>query len=319
MKFSIIIPTKDNPLKIRNLLNLLARKLDYSREDYEVIVVDNASRDSNYKLVKRWVERFKRDINIILVREEKEGMSFARNCGIKLAQYNKLIFLDDDILILPDLLNNYEIAWRKHKNASIIGGKVLAILEHGEFSNDQKKKIQKHPWCFNNLDLGQYDRQLKYGELIYSCNMSIKIIGKNKSAGLFDESLGRVVSRNFRICAEDYEICSRYILEGREVWYDPTIETFHITGLNRFSSEYISRRYFLAGLETFLMDQILANNFDNHTSYWQGFVDAVKSSVLNCNLGIFRGYLKSKYDLLMLLNYYLQMKYLGSVKNKVVR
>lgn len=66
----------------------------------EVIVVDNNSGDGTLELVKDY-----REINhtqLIIIHEKNQGLSFARNAGLKIAKGSWIQFLDADDLLLPE-------------------------------------------------------------------------------------------------------------------------------------------------------------------------------------------------------------------------
>jgi glycosyltransferase involved in cell wall biosynthesis len=91
---SVIVCTRDRPLSLQRCLNSL-QKLDYSR--HEIIIVDNASRsDETEEVVAASGFRY--------VREERPGLDWARNRGLKEARYDILAYVDDDVRVDPGWL-----------------------------------------------------------------------------------------------------------------------------------------------------------------------------------------------------------------------
>jgi len=95
-KISIIIPT-------RNRVNFLKRALDKILEsDYpnlEVIVVDGASTDGTFQLLKAYENRISKWIS-----EPDGGEYFAVNKGLKFATGEIIKFMSDDDVLLPHAL-----------------------------------------------------------------------------------------------------------------------------------------------------------------------------------------------------------------------
>ncbi len=56
-------------------------KLDFRPEDYEIVIVDNLSSFENQRLLQNIQLRFPDRVKYI--REDKIGLSSARNCGIE--------------------------------------------------------------------------------------------------------------------------------------------------------------------------------------------------------------------------------------------
>jgi GT2 family glycosyltransferase len=91
---SVIVPTHNRPEQLALCLNSLMA-LRYSQ--YEIIVVDNApSTNTTADLIQRLSRCTP---NIRYVREERQGSSLARNCGMKVARGEILAFTDDDVVV----------------------------------------------------------------------------------------------------------------------------------------------------------------------------------------------------------------------------
>ena len=83
---SVVVCTRDRARLLERCLDSL-RRLDYP--EYEVIVIDNCSRDPEVAAV---IERTR----FRAVRENRPGLDWARNCGIKEARYDIISYVDDD-------------------------------------------------------------------------------------------------------------------------------------------------------------------------------------------------------------------------------
>lgn len=95
MKASLIIPSYNAKERLYYNLQSL-NMLEYSREDFEVIVVDNNSTDGTEEMLSSI------NTNYILSSfyiNKNMGRAFARNYGVKEAKGNILIFLDSDMMV----------------------------------------------------------------------------------------------------------------------------------------------------------------------------------------------------------------------------
>ncbi len=91
---SVIVPTHDRPDIIPNCLQALL-SLDYPR--YEIIVVDNAPHtDATAAFIR---ETYANHPQVRYIREERAGVSLARNRGIQEARGEILAFVDDDAIV----------------------------------------------------------------------------------------------------------------------------------------------------------------------------------------------------------------------------
>lgn len=91
---SIIVSTRDHPEYIARCLPSL---LTLHYPSYEIIVVDNApSTTATADFVQR---SYSAESRIKYVRENRPGLSSARNCGMKVAMGEILAFTDDDVVV----------------------------------------------------------------------------------------------------------------------------------------------------------------------------------------------------------------------------
>ncbi len=92
-RVSVVIGTRDRPEQLEKCLRALLR-LDY--RDYELIVVDNApSSDATAGVVRR----FEGSGRVRYVREERAGVSMARNRGLYESDSSTIAFVDDDVVV----------------------------------------------------------------------------------------------------------------------------------------------------------------------------------------------------------------------------
>jgi glycosyltransferase involved in cell wall biosynthesis len=94
---SVIVPVRDNAGTLaRALVAILASELP--RDDYELIVVDDASSDGSSELAARYAD------TVVRLTGRRSGAAYARNRGAELAQGDVLVFVDADALVRPDTL-----------------------------------------------------------------------------------------------------------------------------------------------------------------------------------------------------------------------
>jgi GT2 family glycosyltransferase len=91
---SVVVPTRDRPEMVVDCLASILRQ-DYPR--VEVVVVDNAPHSS--ATVDAVQSRFGADPRVRYIREDRAGISFARNRGVAAAQGPIVAFTDDDVRV----------------------------------------------------------------------------------------------------------------------------------------------------------------------------------------------------------------------------
>ncbi len=101
-KYSFIVPVYNTADYLNKCLDSI---LNQTYKNFEVIIINDGSPDNSINIINNYKERYN---NIIVIDKENEGLSVARNCGIKVATGNYLIFVDSDDYVETDLLENIE-------------------------------------------------------------------------------------------------------------------------------------------------------------------------------------------------------------------
>ncbi len=98
-KVSIIIPAFNEEKYLPVCLDSIS-KLDWPKQDLEVIVIDNGSRDQTCKIAETW--------GAILLKDSTKNVSGLRNLGAQKATGDILAFVDADCVVAEDWLKQSE-------------------------------------------------------------------------------------------------------------------------------------------------------------------------------------------------------------------
>lgn len=97
---SIVIPVYNAEKYVDKLLkDFMAQNL----EKVEIILIDDGSKDNSFHICSEYA---KKSESIVVVHQENQGASAARNKGIQLAQGNYIVFVDSDDSISPNYVEN---------------------------------------------------------------------------------------------------------------------------------------------------------------------------------------------------------------------
>jgi GT2 family glycosyltransferase len=213
---SLVICTRDRPDELRRCLNSLAAQT-YS--PVEVIVVDNAPRDTRARQVAEIA-------GVKYVREDRPGLSHARNCGLRHADADVIAFTDDDVILHPRWLERLVLALQE-SDALAVTGLVLPA----ELDTEAQQHFETH-WGF-----GQGYEPLVFGQDFFAADRTtgceVWNIGAGASmafrrqafekAGNFDVRLGAGMAG----CSEDSEFWHRILSIGGTCRYEPAAVAFH--------------------------------------------------------------------------------------------
>jgi glycosyltransferase involved in cell wall biosynthesis len=114
--FSVVIPTYLRRDSLERVLNGL-RLQQYPHHQLEVIVVNDGGDDGTAEMVRQASLPF----SVCLLEQENLGPGAARNLGVENARGRFLLFLDDDVVPIPQLVTEHAAAHGDRKDRVVIG------------------------------------------------------------------------------------------------------------------------------------------------------------------------------------------------------
>ena len=134
---SIIIPTRNRSNILNECLKGIINQNFFCK--MEIIIIDDFSQDNTQRVVFYWKKKFEeKKIKLNYVRNSSpKGANFSRNIGIKIANGEIIVLIDDDILPPPDWLYNLIKNFQNDRKLCVTGPVLLktwkdSIGKHGE-------------------------------------------------------------------------------------------------------------------------------------------------------------------------------------------
>jgi len=225
---------------------------DLPESFYEIVVVDNNSTDGTGDAVR---ERFAGVKNLSVVFEERQGLSAARNAGVRACQSPIAAFTDDDALVPRNWLGRYlELFESLDPVPAVIGGEVHPVFP-----------VDRPPWLDDYLFLrplsaglgwSPHARYLEAGGKEWLCEVNCAYrISPLLEAGGFPEELGRVGES--LISGEGFV---NVVLEhaGHRLYYDPNLVVLHRIPAERLTRAWFRQRMFWEGVSQSRAQEYLA-------------------------------------------------------------
>lgn len=119
--FSIIIPLYNKAQYVQRAIDSV---MGQRVVDFEVIVVNDGSTDGGEQRVLAYGDQVR------LINQPNQGVSEARNCGIKEAKHPWIAFLDADDFWLPNFLESMRQGIAQFPQAGILGCSYSQSMEH---------------------------------------------------------------------------------------------------------------------------------------------------------------------------------------------
>jgi GT2 family glycosyltransferase len=205
--------------------------LNTPKAPWEFLVIDNGCSDGTADLLSRhtWPDGWR----VRVVREEKLGLSNARNRAIAEAEGDYIIFMDDDETADPDWLCAYE-RLILDKQPDAFGGRIRVLFED-----------MRPPWLSDEL-LGFLGELQRFETIAPLTEPGTSFFGGNfgvrraacATVGGFDAMLGRKGTDNTG--GEEVDFYRRLLAAGFKVWWTPEAVIYH-----RIQAAKLERSYFL--------------------------------------------------------------------------
>lgn len=217
---SIVVPTFDRPGDLRRCLSALASQR--SRRALDIIVVDNHPTSG---LTPAVVASFP---DVRLISEPRQGLSFARNAGIRAAKGDLLVATDDDVTMPTEWLETL-VAPFVDPETMIVTGNVIAA--------DLSGKAQQLFEAYGGLSRGTEPQRVD-GNWFWAFRGAVPTwrLGATANAafrrtiffdpqiGVLDEALGAGTPAG---CSEDTYLFYKALRAGYTIQYEPRAVVWH--------------------------------------------------------------------------------------------
>ena len=239
-RLSLIMATYNRAAEMIRALESVAAQ-SAAADKWECVVVDNNSTDDTAAIFSEFAENHK-DINLRMVREERQGLSHARNRGIAESRGDIIAIIDDDERICPDFIRAYIEAFDAHPEAASGGGRTVAEYPSGR--PEWMSRWTEQPIA-NPLDLGGEIREFGRGRIPCGGNMAVRRSATERY-GVFDTSLGR--SGASLVGGEESDLFARLARGGEQCIYVPRAVMYHVIPESKLTDEYFDRLAYNIGV-----------------------------------------------------------------------
>lgn len=228
-----IICTYNREKYIRPLLESLAAN-DLGKDEYEILLVDNNCKDNTKGVCEAFATDHP-DITFRYVLETEQGLSAARNKGIKEAHGDIIVYVDDDALVDTHYLKDFVQHFAQHPETMAAGGPIEPLYEtkEPEWMSPYTKALLT-AWMNYGTKLREYP-QGKYpggGNAAYRKEVFDKV-------GLFNTELGRKGGN--LMGSEEKDIFDKMHSLGMKVMYLPEPVLHHIIPQAKLDEPYFNK------------------------------------------------------------------------------
>ena len=297
---SIVIPTYNRSELLRKAVLSVLRQDCNNNITFEVIVVDNNSRDDTGAVVRSLIKEYPAQLQYVF--ESRQGNAHARNTGVNHSKGRIIAFIDDDVIVEPTWLSSLLEAFKGREDLSFVGGKVLP-----QWNGSPPSWLTPDHWSpLALLDYGQSEMAIAGMNPpgLLTANIAFRRTIFDE-VGKFSPNLQRVKDRIGSL--EDHEFVLRACRKGKIGIYSPTMIARAPVESERLTKSYHRRwhtghGYFYAVLRdpewersTFRLFDVpghLYRETGTHAMNWVSRIlrDTDSAFIHECHLRFFRGF-----------------------------
>lgn len=240
MTITVILCTYNRCQSLARALESLAGSILPETTEWEVLVVNNNSSDQTEGIVKDFSLRYPRRFRHLF--ESQQGKSHALNAGIREARGNILAFVDDDVIVEPEWLQNLTFVLQDDKWAGS-GGRILpepGFVPPHWMAVEGPLSLIGALCAYCNLG----DMSCEFINPPYGANMAFRKEMFSKY-GYFRTDLGPRPNSEMR--SEDTEFGRRLMAAGERLCYVPSAIVYHEIHEHRVQKEFFLAWWFEFG------------------------------------------------------------------------
>jgi GT2 family glycosyltransferase len=200
--------------------------LEQKYENFEVVIIDNASTDGTADILEQFSDRCR-----IYYNSENIGFAAAQNQAIALSQSQWILTLNPDVLLMPDFIQALLEAGQLDPKTGTVCGKLLTI--RATFDLPEKQLVDSTGIYFTptlrHLDRGS--QEVDNGHYL-----SFEyVFGATAAAALYRRAMiedisiqGEFFDPDFFVYREDADVAWRSQLMGWQCIYSPMARGYHV-------------------------------------------------------------------------------------------
>ena len=263
---SVIICCYNSIKRLPETLRHLALQEVSSDLPWEIVVIDNASTDNTAQLAQEeWNKYDSYHVGFQVTKQPLQGLVFAKEMGVNAANYEYLVFCDDDNWLSSNYISNAFKIMQSNGQIGVLGG-------HGVFEPEQPfwSEIEQYKTLYaTGSQRWAVTEHWVYGAgSVYRKSLLLSL----KSNGWQHITSGRV--GNKLISGEDVELCFMCFLTGYQIVYDDRLLFKHFVPLKRQNINYILNLHFGLSYTNVLLNSYFAilnkekNSIEKITGGW---------------------------------------------------
>ncbi|MEM9887482.1 MAG: glycosyltransferase [Bacteroidota bacterium] len=270
---SVIICTYNGAKRLPSTLAHIAAQEVSDSIDWEVILIDNNSKDGSGLVARELWEKAALNVPFSLFVEPNAGLSHAKARGLKEAQKSYLIYVDDDNSISSNYVQEVFDIFEAYEDVAVCAGDgFLAVPEEFDLPTWWEKFQYAYAVGRQGEKKGYSDRSFLWG-----ASSAFRVSALKELYDLHELYLtGRIGDK--LTAGEDAELCMSLQLLGYRLFYSPKLRFEHHIPIDRMTREYLRKVQAGFGASSVILS-IYSDLLKERKTAWKTAYQAAKRGV----------------------------------------
>lgn len=242
----LVICTYNNAALLDRVLAAITNQQVSAQVSWSVLVVDNNCTDNTVAVVQRYIQSGQIP-DLRIVSEPKQGLTYARLCGVQNTTGDWIAYVDDDCLLQEDWVEQAAKFALAHPDCGGFGGQVIL-----DWETPPPAFVLKYGYSFAEQNHGTVAKQVSclVGAGIVIRRSALLDIGWMNQQFMSDRVGKKLISGG------DVELALR-IASKNVLWYNPECKLMHIIPSKRTSTKYLINMNYGLGTSQLYGDSML--------------------------------------------------------------
>lgn len=217
---SVVVCTYNGANLLPDTIRHIAQQRVRPDIKWEVIIIDNASTDDTSRIAEEEWVNYNNSTGFSILYQPKVGLAYARELGIQNAQYEFVLFCDDDNWLNPNYINLAYDLMHQNPSIGVLGGNGELLFE-----------TSPPRWLLKNCQFANGPQAKESGRvksnIVYGAGFVVRKAAFRAAVDMGFKSMltDRMAGK---LCAGgDYEICYAIAMAGYDIWYDEKLTFKH--------------------------------------------------------------------------------------------
>lgn len=296
--FTVAIPTYNGATRLGAVLERLREQINTENFSWEVIVIDNNSKDNTAKVVREYQSNWPQAYPLKYIFEAEQGAAFARNRAVAEAKANLIGFLDDDNLPESDWVASACEFAQAHPKAGAYGSQVK-----GNYEIEPPKNFQKVAGFLGISNRGNAPHRYEPHTRMLPPGAGLVVRRQAWLANVPQRLVLNHIGKEEGLASEDLEALLYIQKAGWEIWYNSEMRVYHEIPSWRLEKRYLISVARCVGLSRHHLRMVrlkdwqkpifipiyLVNDLRRLITYWIKYRSEIKKdAIAACELELLR-------------------------------